>query len=357
MSVVITGINCVTSIGFSAAAISAAVRGPISGFREADEYTDAEGSPVLIAEIPILEGVGDDEDQESRIRSLARFCLEKLIIESFPRESIEGQVYVLIGLPTATRPGPVYQGAANELQFICSELLRSRFEKWAFRFFESGNPSAMEALDYARRFLGAHPETICIVGGIDSLLDSETLDYFEDDARLKSATYGRHQGLIPGEGVGFLVVESGEFARRRNRQPLAEVLGIGIAGEPSPVRSPDPSTFTGLSDACRGALSDSGSTAESICTVIGDLNGEFFRAKEWAYTELRCLGSAHGERELSHPADCFGDVGAASGAVLISLAVTLLRQKPVNSRMLCFCSDDEKVRGAVVLAPYSPNGP
>ena len=355
MSVVITGINGVTSIGFSLAAISAALRGPISSFREADEYTDSEGTPILIAEIPIIEDIGDEEDRETRLRSLACFCLETLVNAAFPVELAEKQpVYLLIGVATVARPGPRYQGSANELQFQLSEVLRNRFGKWAFRFFESGNPSAIEALDHARRFLAAHPEAICIVGGIDSLLDFETLEYFEDDARLKSATYGRHQGLIPGEGVGFFIVKSADFARRRNRQPLAEVLGIGMAREPAPVRSLDPSTFTGLSDACRGALLDSASTAESIGTVIGDLNGEFFRAKEWAHTELRCLGS--GERSLWHPADCFGDVGAASGALLVSLGVTLLTKGSADLRTLCFCSDDEEARGAVVLGRPSPVG-
>jgi len=348
MNVVITGVSGVTSIGFSAAAISAALRGPISGFREAEEYTDSEGNPILIAEIPIVSDISDDEEREPRLRSIARFCLQQLVTDAFPLGAADKwPVYLLIGVATVDRPGPRYEGIANELQFHLSEVLRDRFGKWAIRFLESGNPSGIEALQHARRFLALHPDAVCIVGGIDSLLDVETLDYLEDDARLKSATYGRHQGLIPGEGVGFLVVESAEFARRRNRRALAEVLGVAVAREPAPVRSPDPSTFTGLSEACRAALVDSGSPPESIGTIIGDLNGEFFRAKEWAHTALGCLGS--GERSLWHPADCFGDVGAASGALLVSLGATLLAACSTDLRTLCFCSDDEEARGAVVL--------
>jgi 3-oxoacyl-[acyl-carrier-protein] synthase-1 len=350
MSAVITGVSGITSLGFSVPAIAAAIRAPISAFRESRDYADSARRPVLVSEIPIVEGMRHDMDRVTRLRSLSRACLEALLAEITPAQSgKEAQVYLLIGVASPGRPGPRYQGVANELQFALAPVLRERFNKWAIRFVESGNPAAIEALDQARRVLQAQPETICIVGGLDSLLDNETLDYFEGDARLKSTTYGRHQGLIPGEGMGFLVLESAEFAQRRARRPLAQVLGAGLAREPAPLRSPDPSTFTGLTEACRAALTEAGSTAAPIDAIIGDLNGEFFRAKEWAHTELRCLAPAAGERQLWHPADCFGDVGAATGALLVNFGVSLLKAGAAASRVLCFCSDDDGARGAVVL--------
>jgi 3-oxoacyl-[acyl-carrier-protein] synthase-1 len=357
MAAVITAMSGVTSIGCSIPAISAAIRGPISGYTKSKEYADRNRERIVVSEFPMIPGVTNGLNRENRLRAVARYGLEQLV-DSFPGQlGRSEQVYLLVGLATPARPGPRYRGDRDHLQVLLLALLGQRFGKSAIRFFESGHPSALEALDHALRFLEAYPETICIVAGLDSLLDPETLDHFESEARLKSASYGRSHGLVPGEGVGFLVVESIEFAWRRKRRPLAEVLGVGLAREPAPLRSPDPSVFAGLTEACRLALSNARVAPAAVTTVIGDLNGEFFRHKEWACAELRCLGAPATEREVWHPADCFGDVGAAAGALLVGFGTSLFLKRPsVAETILCFCSDDEGARGAAVLAPAAAPG-
>jgi 3-oxoacyl-[acyl-carrier-protein] synthase I len=355
MSAVITAMSGVTSLGCSIPAISAAIRGPISGFAASEEYADRHGERIVVSEFPRIQGITDDLNRTNRLRAISQFSLESLIETVSQKRARAEQVFLLVGLAAPGQRGSRDREYLNQLEVPLSAVLNRRFGRSAIRFFESGNPAALEALDYGCQFLKAHPQTVCIIGGVDSLLDVETLDRLESEDRLKSASYGRSHGLVPGEGVGFLMVESAEYARRRERVPLATVLGIGLAREPSPFHSLEPSALTGLTEACDSALSHAGVDPAAIGSVIGNLNGEFHRHKEWAYAELRCLRAALTERDLWHPADCFGDVGAASGALLVNFGVSLLvKRRQSRGPVLCFCSDDDEARGAVILGADAP---
>jgi 3-oxoacyl-[acyl-carrier-protein] synthase-1 len=156
--------------------------------------------------------------------------------------------------------------------------------------------------------------------------------------------------LPPAEGVGFLVVETAESARRGARPILAEVLGLGLTTEPNPFLSDRPSRGEGLTAACRNALAASRIAAAEVGASLIDLDGEFHRAKEWAFAEARCFGGA-GTRALVHPADCLGSVGAASGAVLVAIATAGFSGGWFTQPVLVVCSDDAGECGAVVLAP------
>jgi 3-oxoacyl-[acyl-carrier-protein] synthase-1 len=349
---VVTAVSAATSIGLSMPAIFAALRSSVSGFRNSGEFADDKARPVLVSELPAIAGVSSGLNRPRRLRAFCRFCLQQILATLPDAATRSLRVFLLLGLAAPTRPGPRYRGEADELRLTLEDMLRRQFADVTIRFFESGDPAALEALEAANQLLQAYPNALCVVGGMDSLLDVATLAYLEQDTRLKSASYGRSHGLVAGEAVGMLLVESTEAARSRGRRALARVLSVGIAHEAVPLRSPEPSTMNGLTEACHLALSRARIGPETVGLVLGDLNGEFFRHKEWTFAELRCLGPAAGRRDLWHPADCLGDVGAASGALLVNLAVSLFAQRSqAVTPALCFCSDDGSMRAAAVLAP------
>ncbi len=53
--------------------------------------------------------------------------------------------------------------------------------------------------------------------------------------------------------------------------------------------------------------------------------------------------------DLRHPADCFGDVGAAKGPILMAMACEGLRRGDYSGPILCFASSDGKARGAAFM--------
>ena len=121
MSAVITGISGITSLGFSVPAISAAIRAPISAFRDSREYPDSERRPVLVSEIPIVEGMRHDMDRVTRLRSLSRSCLEALLAEMTPtRAGKDEQVYLLIGVACFAGPAVIFYLVAYLLMTLLS---------------------------------------------------------------------------------------------------------------------------------------------------------------------------------------------------------------------------------------------
>lgn len=217
----------------------------------------------------------------------------------------------------------------------------------------SGNSSVIRCIDVAAQLLKDNSHSICLVGGIDSLLSLDTLYWFEKAERLKSETFGRNQGFPPGEAAGFMIIETKQQALIRKTKPLAELVGIGLANEPAPFLSEQPSKGEGLTNACKTALSESSCNPADIEAVFCDLNGEFFRSKEWGYAEIRCFGNRNESRKLWHPADCLGSVGAASGAILVNIAAVVLSRGWIGKNTMVFCSDDEGECGSVVLKSSS----
>lgn len=338
----ITGVNVITAIGQDAAMTAAAVRAGISRFSEFEDYLDGNGNPITVARI---RGIEDDRDSVARMNATAARSLENLFNEYFlvgvRRPS---RIHLFLGASSEERPGPRYDER-------CRYPLQRIVEEWAvnaeLHAVPQGNASLHCAMIQVGQLLENDPAALCIIGGIDSLLGDSVLSWFEQDSRLKSISYGCHQGLIAGEAVGFLVIEDPARARQANRPILACVTGLGQAEEPLPRDSKAMSRGTGLTDACRKALT--GGKEKEIRYIFGDLNGENFRALEWCMAESRSFKSRDQLSPLWTPANCYGDIGAASGVVLTAVAVQGFVRGWLKGPALIFCSDDHGSRGALVL--------
>lgn len=338
----ITAINAITAVGHDAAITAAAVRAGISRFSEFEEYPDGNDNPITVASI---RGIEDGGDTVERMDAIARVCLESLLEKNYPKNTVQPSHFdLLLGVASEKRPGPRYEES-------CFGSLIGVVENWtdvpSVKVVPLGNAAMQNAVAQAGKLIESNPAAVCIVGCVDSLLRHSTLNWFEQAGRLKSASYGRHQGLIAGEAVCFMVVEDLVRARRAGRPVLARITGLGLAEEPMPRSSNSPCRGTGLSEACRSALA--GTSGEVVRAVVGDLNGENSRAREWSIAERRCFKKTAVPRHFWTPANCYGDVGAASGGVLTTIAVQGLVRGWLRSPVLIFCSDDHGSCGAMVL--------
>jgi 3-oxoacyl-[acyl-carrier-protein] synthase I len=409
--VVITAVDCMTGVGLDATSTAAAVRAGVSRLRESDQFLDRHGNPVVESCIPWLpadeeepeedtappaadgddpaadddaggEGpenpddpdaadAADDDggdvsdpwelarqtDDVERVVAAARQSLAALLDSHFPPgRPVAGSAALVVGVAGAWRPGPRFEGAAHpegagyENARALLGVLHGRFPRAELTLVPTGNASAIHGLALAAQRVASDPAALCVVAGIDSLLPIDTLNWYESAGRLKSVTPGRNHALSPAEAVGFFVVESAQSARRAGRRVLAEVAGVGMAAEPNPFLSDRPSRAEGLTAACRGALAARAPTGDGVGTVLADLDGEFHRSKEWALVQSRCFRGVEAP-PLLHPADCFGSVGAASGAVLVGIACAGLAGGWFTKPLLVVCSDDAGECGAVLLAP------
>jgi len=83
--------------------------------------------------------------------------------------------------------------------------------------------------------------------------------------------------------------------------------------------------------------------------VYADLNGEGLWAKEWGVTYLRAREHFVEEPQMEHPAENVGDIGAASGALMVEFAARGLFEGYRQGPVLVWCPSAREKRGAVLL--------
>ena len=337
----ITATNCITAIGHDGRMTAAAVRAVVSRMFKYEEYLDGDGNPITVSQI---RGIEDDkcDDVATRMTYIAVTCLKNLLNEYFQNTTHRpSEIHLILCVPAKERPGPSYDERSKyPLQMV--------LEKWTAKPVQQtirrGNASMQYAVARAAELVESNPAALCIIGGIDSLLQKTTLEWFKQAGRLKSESYGRQHGLIAGEAVGFMIAENPAQA---NRPILARITGLGLAEEPKTRASNSPSRNSGLTDACHAAMKSI--QEKDIRAVFGDLNGENSRAMEWSMADMRCFEERHAQRKLWNPANCYGDIGAASGVVMANIVSQGFVRNWLQSPVLVFCSDDHGACGAVVL--------
>jgi 3-oxoacyl-[acyl-carrier-protein] synthase-1 len=92
-----------------------------------------------------------------------------------------------------------------------------------------------------------------------------------------------------------------------------------------------------------------GTVDAPIGEVYSSMTGESHWAKEWGVAFLRTKAAFHEGHGMHHPADSFGDTGAASGPLMIGLAALGIRDRYRRSPALAYCSSDRGARAAVVV--------
>ena len=418
MPMVITASAVTTPVGFTADGTAAAVRAGIARISLSEEFEDVEGNPVAESRLrwpgldedqalsgdveqddhsdatePSLgtwtsEAASDEEieaegeamrreeeageaaehaeessdfeppeDAAGRIAQAARESLGLLLESCLDLEAARRSCYLILGVAARSRPGPRFEGQRQEIAEELVGSLRARCGRASLRVVAAGNASGIVGMSQAAEILQQDPLALCIIGGIDSLLSEETVGWLERDERLRSETFGRAHGLAVGEGVGFLALEDRRAVPRSRRSVLAEVAGVGIAVEPAPFVSKEPCRSDGLTNACRVALSAAGCQPDQIGLVVGDLDGEFHRAREWTHADVRCFTRTAPGRRLIHPAEAFGTIGAASGPVLVAIAASaFVRGWARTDHALVFCSDDTGDCGCTVLRSAQASG-
>lgn len=213
----ITAAQSVTAVGLTAPTTTASVRAGIRRIFEDELYPDIEGFPLSVAPLPDDEGFLDPFD---RVGPAAVQAIRLLMKTFDPELDRERPCHLLLGASHPDRWGCLFGGSRDLLPTALRSELRELFRRQPrVRVFPRGNPAALFALDAAREILMQDPQAVCIVGGIDSLLDEELLERLEEDERLRSEGYDNPHGMSPGEAVGFLVVEA---------------AGLGLLGRPWP---------------------------------------------------------------------------------------------------------------------------
>lgn len=345
----IVALGASTPVGRNAWSSAAAVRAGISGFTQHPYMIDTAGEPMRAAIAPWLDiGITGLERFKALLFPAIDQALEPIIQTPAPRP----RVALSLGLPS---PRP---GLSDKLQ---SELIDALGGKYRDTFaavaaFPSGHAAGLLALEAAAKQLLQGRFDACVVAGVDSYLEPETLEWLEECDQLHGAgPLHNAWGFIPGEAAGAVLIMHHEFVERLKLSPMARVIGLGSAFEPKRIKTETVCIGEGLTQAFRNALQTLPEGAK-ITDVFCDMNGEPYRGDEYGFTCLRTKEYFESASDFTAPADCWGDVSAASGPLYIGLATIAGAKGYANGNVaFAWASSEGGERAASVLELRRPS--
>jgi 3-oxoacyl-[acyl-carrier-protein] synthase-1 len=363
--IVVSGLGVVSPVGLCVQATCAALRAGIARMGEIEtHFVDGE----LLGKVPVIGGrvpterfgdrdapdewPGHDRFEVPAPPSRERFVVpgtERLLELALPaaREAMAGagparnggaRIGLYVGTDEHDDPAPLLEALKGVLGGAVGPVVAV----------PAGRAAALAAFSAALADLREGTIPGALVGGVDSLIRGPVLARLESAGILKSESVP--QGVIPGEAAAFVHIENGDAARNRGARILGRLLSGGMDEEPA-AGTKEPNRAEGLTRALQRVCRDAGGLSAPPL-VICDLNGDRYRALEWAMASVRTLGRLHGDLEIWHPADCIGDCGAASGAVnAVWAVVSFLKGYAGSDRALVWGGSEGKSRGAAVFAP------
>ena len=335
----IVGVGAVTAVGLTAPSAAAAVRAGISGYGEHPFMIDQQGEPMIVAAVPVL---GDDLRGSDRFAQLAIPAIREALapIKSHLREL--GSMSLFLGVP------PQRPGRPPGLEQHFAEAFGHAAGVGSVQCIATGHSAGLMALEAAARKAIVDPSGCYLVGGVDSYLDPETLDWLEANDQLHGGPNA--YGFIPGEAAGFCVVCSQMAAERFRLPVLARVWTVATAREENLIKADNVCLGKGLTEVFEKIFAELPSPTDKIGQSICDMNGEPYRADEYGFTVTRLSQRFENAAEFVAPADCWGDVGAASGLLFVNLVVAAGQRGYGNARHnLLWTSSESGERTAAIL--------
>lgn len=222
----------------------------------------------------------------------------------------------------------------------------------------SGHTGVAEALQRAMDDLQRGRVGAAVVGGVDSLLEEDVLMWLHNTGRLKRS--GVPVGLLPGEAAAFCVLETVRTVRARGDRPLAVVQAVHLEDDDRTLLSGAPPDGIALAKTLVQAVDTAGLPHPTAPWVLSDQNGETYRALEWGHVLVRLASTlpALASPVVWYPAASFGDVGAASGAVAICVAIHAFNRGGAPNAIAVIASSAEGVRRtAISISDSEPGRP
>lgn len=343
--VYVAGIGMITPVGVNVEMTAAAVRAGVSAYRDTS-YFDGDFNKIRMAVVPeaALENSLDEDKltlpmtaRHVRMLQLAKLAL----LEVLPRLPRDQSVPLFLAGPEPL--GTEDQPLTMSFIKILSVQTSANLNLDVCRINSMGRAGGLSCVKLAYRYLESGAGKLVLVGGVDSFYDKSTVDSLSSKRRLLSGE--AMDGFIPGEGAGFMLLTNDSKTIAKEQLPHIFEPGGGL--EQGHMFSDKPYTGDGLSAAVTEAVRNSNAT--KIAVIYTTMNGESFFAKEHGVALIRNKESLHENVKIEHPADCFGDLGAASGIVMAALSSYGLVSKNYSGSILLMCSSDREHRSAAVI--------
>lgn len=346
-SVVIVAASAVTPAGLSLRETAASARARTAMLGEI-EWRDRRFEPFVVGTVPdeglppldpVIEKAMP-QYREARMLRLAHVALEEVLA---PLKE-PGPVPLLLGLSEHHTTLPIETGRF---------LLRLQQQSGAPLDIQhsmavaKGRAAGLMALRQAARLVSQSRTPFVLVGGVDCLVDLYVLGTLDLEQRVRGETVS--DGFSPAEGAAFLLLCTQDTAESHGLKPLSRILGAALGREPGHLYSQEPYLGEGLAATFTGLFSESPPPAR-IASVFASFNGERYWGREYSVARLRHADVFEENPQMEHPAEVFGDLGAAHGPALAAIAAHALYDGYVRAPCLVYASSDRGERAAALLA-------
>ncbi|MBB6408617.1 3-oxoacyl-[acyl-carrier-protein] synthase-1 [Mesorhizobium sangaii] len=218
-----------------------------------------------------------------------------------------------------------------------------------------GHAAGLVGFGLAAKALDEGRADVAAVVGVDSYHDINTLGWMDETGQLKSEV--NRDGFFPGEGAGACLLVRADVAKALRLTPLARLTAISTALETITINSEEVCVGEGLSAAFLGLAPVVEAANQQITDTYCDLNGQRYRSEELVYSAMRANHLFAPEVETTHPADCWGDVGASSGPLFVSLALAASQKGYCRGSRAALWAGSGTGRRAVALLDFPAANP
>lgn len=369
--IAVSAIGMTTSLGLDAPQSCAAARAGLAGLSalEGVQVLDEESGEML----PVLGhlaagGILADYQGSGRLIELTRLALADLSRSIDPVRSGRLPLYLCVGGDYYVR-----QYFANELAAVGEQLpspIGEIVELESARFRDSVRSGFFDRLaeqfdsvdaDRSRLIFGEQASVATllksaiealdrdeipgvIIGGVDTLVDEVRIGQLASLRLIKTPVLD--SGFFPGEAAALFCL------CRADRAETA----LAILGE-THTSSDDCHRLSGqlplgevFAEVLRPVLSNGGQPPERI---IDNLNGDHWQSWDWGHAVTR-IGSAPANIPQWHPAEAFGEIGAATIPSMVCVAArAFARRYAAADRILACVSANDGVKASLTLARAS----
>lgn len=337
----ITGLGLVSPVGLTAEAATAALRAGVSRLSRIESFAievdEGVYDAMIGAEVPRLTRGRLGPDRLFRM-------LQPAFAEVVQDARLQPDIRLGVYLGTSgSRPAgrSLDYGSATKHTLLGS--VPDGYQITHAKIVPSGRASVLQAVRTAATALEQNLIDVAIIGAADSWVTPRALSWLRANGKL--AEYPRRTGTMPGEAAGLIALESPQRAAERGASVYAYICAS--AGRVETIKWGDPSNAIALSQSIQSVATG---VSEPKALVISDLNGERYRALEWVMAQAKAMWYY---KTMVHwnPANCVGDTGAASGAVMLAWAAWALRKGYTGvGNILVWGASDEGAREALMLS-------
>lgn len=326
----------VTALGYNAPATLAALRAGVSGI-STDVFADRQGGkPYRCARVSLPQRWAGVALLADLLAPALHECLQAapgLTLADIP---------LLVGVSHPDRPGRP-EGLEEQLLPLLAARLEGGLHPCS-RVYPIGHAGCAQALLDACRLVQAGRARQVLVAGVDSYVDRETLEAFDERRRLLCS--GTFNGFLAGEAGAAVLVSAPD-----GEEGLPCIVGLAQAMEAARIDHTEPLRAEGLTQAIRGALVAAGCKMSDIDLRLNDLSGEHYKFKEAMFAAIR-LDRSPRARPLPmwHPIEYLGETGAAILPCLLAWGAHAMREGYAPGRWaLCHVGSDSGERAALVM--------